>query len=410
MKAMKQFAAERNIKIDSACFLSKEVLEDIIKQRPNETGVMATTEASGRGVSNLVVLGRTQLEIDAMLRQEEAMDKSDGNRTYKEAEKQTKVAVRRPPTMYFTLQLNVNTFASLLYVVYGPECDLFKKVWVIAQLLDMEEVFTCREALTAIKCKELTWAIYEECRSFFRKVRTPDDFLSGRPVDYPEAMLEDVYVKVRRQENIYRSTFPAAWRDQEVPNKGNGDKHRQTTQTNTGYGGQYSRTSWLDGNRLGGRGGGRGGGGGGGRGGGAGGQLQGDALKHVHPKILAAFPEFFKKYNGRVSIRNIMEAGGITWNDMPKLPSATMENGKDALCWAKVLGVCKFGQSCQFATTHGVQVPDAFAEEVIVVITPGVEAMMREDYKFPSQKRSWYQDGGYGGGGGFPTPKRERTA
>lgn len=424
MKAMKKFAKAHSMKIDSNCFLSKEVLEDIIKQKPNETGVMATTEASGRGVSNLVVLGRTQVEIEAMLRQEEAWNRSDGNRTLKEAEKQTKVAPRKPPTGYFTLVLNVATFACLLRVLYGPNCDLFKKVWVIYQTLDMDEVFGCRDAFTSIKCKEVTWAIYEECRNFFRKLTAPEDFTSGGPIDFPEAGLQDVYPKVRRQENIYRSTFPVTWMElggNTSTGQQGGSAEQATQQTqlrgqgNGGRGaggaGGYSRTAWYDVGRFGGRGGGRGGGAGGGRGGGAGGAAgrvaEGQDLGHVHSKIRAAFPEFFTRYGGKVSIRNIMEAGGISWQDMPKLPSATMNNGMDVLCWAKVMGVCKFGPSCKFAASHGEQVPDDFAAEVVRVLQPGVEAMMKDTYRFPSQKRQWYQEGGAGGGGPI---KRERFA
>eukprot|EP00956_Cyclotella_meneghiniana_P029725 scaffold72932_cov84-Cyclotella_meneghiniana.AAC.2 len=377
--AMAEFAKKKNFRIDPSCFLSKQVLEDIIEQRPNETGVLASMEASGRGVSNMVVLGRTQAEIEAMLRQEEAMIRSDGNRTYREAEKAAKVA------QYFTLLLNVATFSSLLRVLYGPNCDLFKQVWVIQQTLDMDTVFARKEAFKPQKCKEITWVIYEECRAFFRVLKIPAEFLSKEPVVFPEAGLQDVLSKIKRQEHIWSSTFPLSWRDAD---DGGTDARENVPQYNQGGGGNGGgnnggsngggasgggRASWYDGRRLGGRGGGRGGGGrpsAGGGGGRGGGQELGDALKHVNPIILNAFPEFFAKYKGRVSIRNIMEAGGLTWDDMPKLPSALNEFGGDGLCWAKV-----------WATASG------------------------GDYRFPSQlKQEWYAANG---GGGGPPPKRQ---
>ena len=93
-----------------------------------------------------------------------------------------------------------------------------------------------------------------------------------------------------------------------------------------------------------------------------------------------------------MSIRNLMEAAGVTWDDMPKLPAAMLPNGGDGLCWTTLWGVCKFGQNCKFAKAHGVQVTDAFVDQVIAVLGPGVQVMMKDDYRFPSQlKRQWEQ-------------------
>eukprot|EP00956_Cyclotella_meneghiniana_P012278 scaffold17443_cov38-Cyclotella_meneghiniana.AAC.9 len=386
MTAMKKFAKEQGMKIDTTCFLSKEVLEDIVKQRPNETGVMATMEASGRGVSNLVVLGRSQLEIESLLRVEEAMNMSNDNRTFREAEKQAKVAARRPPTTYWTLLLNVATFATFLRVLHGKECDLFKQVWVVFKTLEMEEVFTCRDAFTPLKCKEVTWAIYEECRNFFRILKTPDEFLADEPVEFPEAALKDVYNKVRRQEHIWRSTFPPSWRESGGTPPGEKQGLGGSGGGNGGAGGGAEKT-WFDAGRLAGRGvgrgdgGGRGGGaGGGGRGGGAGrgagGLKQGDPLGHVNPRFLAAWPEFFKRFGATGSYNQ--EWRGCT----------VLDDGA---------GSVQIGKNCHFAAAHGVPVPDDFADAVIKVLTPGVEAMMKDTYKFPSQLKRMAESEAGGG-------------
>ena len=60
---------------------------------------------------------------------------------------------------------------------------------------------------------------------------------------------------------------------------------------------------------------------------------------------------------------------------------------------------------CKFAGAHGVSIPDDFAREIVKVLRPGVENMMKGDYRFPSQlKREWYAANG---GGGGPPPKRQ---
>jgi hypothetical protein len=78
-------------------------------------------------------------EIEMMLRMEEVADKSELTRTMKEAEKMAKVETRAPPRTYYTLKLNVATYAALVFVLYGRRCDLYRKLIAIYKIIQSLE-------------------------------------------------------------------------------------------------------------------------------------------------------------------------------------------------------------------------------------------------------------------------------
>ncbi len=54
-----------------------------------------------------------------------------------------------------------------------------------------------------------------------------------------------------------------------------------------------------------------------------------------------------------------------------------MTNGKPFVFWAHILGRCTFNK-CQFKNGHVPQnaIPDKFAEDVVTMLTPGVNAVV----------------------------------
>ena len=184
-----KFAREQ---IDPACFLSKQVIEDIVNITPNETGVVGVSTASGRGVTNLVCLPRKQAEIDSMMKLEEAISKTELQRTLAEAQKYAKSEARAPPRTFYTVKQNLATYSALLYVLFGKKCDLLEKVWHIYGIMRETEVAATREGYSPMLCKEIAWTIYDDSRSYFATRLLPSDFddLSGAKV--PESMLEDI--------------------------------------------------------------------------------------------------------------------------------------------------------------------------------------------------------------------------
>lgn len=122
----------------------------------------------------------------------------------------------------------------------------------------------------------------------------------------------------------------------------------------------------------------------------------GENFEHMHPKLKAALKEFHKKFQGRSMIHEIMTQAKIGWHDMPKLQATiNKETGKDELCWNWLLGTCRFGSKCNFVRSHdyGRNLPERFVDEVIRVLTAGIDKMMDPNY---SLQESYKQRGTYG--------------
>jgi hypothetical protein len=78
----------------------------------------------------------------------------------------------------------------------------------------------------------------------------------------------------------------------------------------------------------------------------------------------------------RVRLTDMLDAANKRITDLPMIPEY-VANGHPFVCWAHILGRCTFN-NCQFKTGHipCSAIPDTFAEEVITMLTPGVNHCM----------------------------------
>ncbi len=107
---------------------------------PNPSGCVGTSKASERGVSNMMCLLWTIKEIQEQLEKERMARETSGNRTMNEALKLSSSCLKEPPASYYTLKLMVATFAALLFVLYGVECELYDKMLKVYEILRLDEV------------------------------------------------------------------------------------------------------------------------------------------------------------------------------------------------------------------------------------------------------------------------------
>lgn len=408
-----KLAAAMGIEIDPL-FLTKEVVEDIVAIKGNPTGISATSKSTqARGISNLVVLPEKPEDAEQKLFFEEAMLATEGNRTVKDAKELLKQETRAPPRQYSTLKLNVATYAILLQVLFTKNCPLGIQVWKIYNILRDQEVANNKQFFDAMVCRSISWAIHNESRRFFKRPMLPRDFL--RPViTFPPAYLDSIYDDVMQARIVFRRNFPRSWFLASLPPSGiaidpaqNSPFSMQPVQGGTtpyrpaaqaplppppppptvpkpaafqtyqpvgGAGpGMYCPPV----------------------GSGAPGV---DGLSHVHQKLRLFLQQFHQKFQGKVTIAEVLKAAGINLSSLPQLQAFIDQRGNNVLCYNHILGICPFGTMCSNASSHGngADLQLEFVDRLIQCIRSGIEKMMQPDYKPPAKgKRPWN-----GGGGG----------
>jgi hypothetical protein len=107
-----------------------------------------------------------------------------------------------------------------------------------------------------------------------------------------------------------------------------------------------------------------------------------------HPKIVAMMADYVATRGLRVQLTEILDAANKQITDLPTILEY-VENGWPVVCWAHILGKCTF-QNCAFCKGHDPRgnIPDKFADEVVAMLTPGVQHCARpKENNAPPGKR-----------------------
>ena len=292
--------------------------------------------------------------------------------------------------------MNIATFMSLVWVLFGSECDYYKSLRQIYKTLELKEVYALKAKFTPEHCRRITWAILDDGCAFFDDVKTTIDF-TGPDMSFPQSYLIDILNNVRYAIPVEWASFPDEWRRKDRPSP----REDQNSRSPGGQGGGLRDTPTNRGGY------GRGDGGGNirqnpyGQGGLGGGQsfppyagrerppYQGTAGRRDwrsgwtdfrHPKIKALMDPYLDRNDGRLHLGDVLDAGGIRQQDLPTLPRFCWPNGRSFLCWSSTLGRCMFPE-CRFQRDGGHPGPndisDEFADNVVGKLTKGIQARMQ---------------------------------
>ncbi len=88
----------------------------------------------------------------------------------------SKGITRAPADNFWELKLNIATFMSLVWALFGSECDYYKGLQNVYAMMEMKEVMTLKSHFTAEHCRHITWAILDDGRAYFDNVKTTLDF------------------------------------------------------------------------------------------------------------------------------------------------------------------------------------------------------------------------------------------
>ena len=83
----------------------------------------------------------------------------------------------------------------------------------------------------------------------------------------------------------------------------------------------------------------------------------------------------------RIKLTDIIDGANKRITDLPTIPEF-VANGRPFVCWAHILGRSTF-DNCQLKNGHVPRsaIPDSFAEEVVTMLTPGVNVIVARTIK-----------------------------
>ena len=330
-KSIELWCRSRYIERDKSIYLTAKFFEDLVALRFNPGGPVAQYESAARGISMLACRSLTAVEAETQQGYEEASKLTKTTRKLEDILKE-KGKTATPALDYMQLKLNIGTFCALLWALFGDQCDYYKELVKLHQILDREECFTIRDAYTKEICARITWAIIDDGRSFFGRNPVSTDFTPGKPFQFSVSCLDSITDAVRNALPVQRATFPKQWTTQVLQELPPAAKQTQRPVANqipnvpppSGWGTSPQRQP--------------------------GGQ-QGSPRKSPpedirHPKIKAMMDPYLAKYNNYINLSEILTASNKRITDLPTLPSYTNPTGSSCICWNTILGRCFKGKRC----------------------------------------------------------------
>ena len=120
---MKQWAYDRRIQIDQSIYLKQETVKAIVELRFNPGEGVAHLASASKGLTILTCRARTTAETERVREQEHALSATENTRQLEDLLRLTKGATCAPANNFWELKMNIATFMSLVWVLFGSECD-----------------------------------------------------------------------------------------------------------------------------------------------------------------------------------------------------------------------------------------------------------------------------------------------
>ena len=209
---MLEWQKENGIEIHQNIFLPEDLIKNIQAVKPNPTLIKGTSRVSDVEFTALVCLPIRPSEIEAKMFAEQAASSTEANRTKNEKEKQLKGESCDPPNNYWGVKQNVATTAALMSVCYGEKNRLYKNLMHIHEILKEDTVAQASMVFTPLYCRQITWAIIDDMKSYFSKRVMPDAFKKGFVV-YPQSKPTDIFADIQFLREIVRRTLLYSWQE-----------------------------------------------------------------------------------------------------------------------------------------------------------------------------------------------------
>jgi hypothetical protein len=207
---MKIYAYDRRIQIDTSIYLEQETIKAIVELRFNPGEGVAHLASASKGLSILTCRARTTQETERVREHEQALSATEKTRNLEDLLRLSKGTTQAPADNFWELKMNIATFMSLVWVLFGSNCDYYKSVRQIFKTPELKEVYALKASFTPENCRRITWAILDDGWAFFDDVKTTIDFTSPE-MSFPQPYLINILNKVRYAVPVERASFPEEW-------------------------------------------------------------------------------------------------------------------------------------------------------------------------------------------------------
>ena len=360
-KRMTKWARANFVPIDKGVRFSVQSVKEITDLKFTPGDGEALFRSAEKGISMLLCRPKTGEQVEIEKEREQALLDSASNRSYLEALKLQKSDPREPADDYHKLKLNLGTFCALLNTLFGARSDYTNKCMSIYKILDTDATMRLAHYFNPLLCRQITWAIIEDSRSFFAQTCHPDDFQVGAQLRFPISLLDDIASNVRYQQPIHRSTFPRQWQGRVAVHGGSGGggpvRHpggAGSNSTGTSTGGGLPNAPLAKNNNM-------------------------------HPILASCMKSHLENF-GIPQLSRVLNAASIKLTDLPKLP-AYIRDGTNTLCYRHILGGCQTNCPRQDGHAPPAHITDTFAQELCSMLAPGLELVQNAGGAGRARKR-----------------------
>jgi hypothetical protein len=196
----------QRIQIDSSIYLEQKTIKAIVELQFNPGKGVTHLASASMGLSILACRACTTQEMEQVREQEQALTTTKKTRQLEDL-RFSKGNTRAPADNFWELKMNVATFMSLVWVLFGANCDHYKSLRQIHKTLELKEVYALKDKLSPENCCCITWAVLDNGRAFFKDVKMAIDF-RGPEMTFPQSFLIDILNSVRYAVPVERARFP----------------------------------------------------------------------------------------------------------------------------------------------------------------------------------------------------------
>jgi hypothetical protein len=123
---MKNYAYDRRIQIDTSIYLEQETIKAIVELRFNPGEGVAHLALASKGLSILTCRARTTQETERVREHEQALSATEKTRNLEDLLRLSKGTTQAPADNFWELKMNITTFMSLVWVLFGSNCNYIK--------------------------------------------------------------------------------------------------------------------------------------------------------------------------------------------------------------------------------------------------------------------------------------------